>query len=136
MVMRSLLLGAAFALAFTASAAQAQGLLERCHDDIEFYCNDVVPGDGRVLACLYGHSATLDDDCHAATDGLAMMLEGFFDTLFDANMACAPVLQAQCAKAGGGGATWACLQQHADILPDVCKATMARLQPLLVAGAE
>jgi hypothetical protein len=39
---------------------------ESCASDIERYCGDVTPGEGRVLACLQAYRDRLGDDCDEA----------------------------------------------------------------------
>lgn len=37
-----------------------------CKDDYEKYCSNVMPGGGRILACLAKESANLTPACRAA----------------------------------------------------------------------
>jgi hypothetical protein len=57
-------------LLFVASAGAQQSLVETvangCKNEIETYCNDVTPGEGRVLACLYAYSDKLSSTCEYA----------------------------------------------------------------------
>ncbi|MBV5268829.1 MAG: cysteine rich repeat-containing protein [Afipia sp.] len=39
---------------------------DACKGDYEKYCSNVMPGGGRVLACLSKESAKLTDACKAA----------------------------------------------------------------------
>ena len=34
--------------------------------ELETYCKDVTPGDGRILACLYAHGDKLSGQCEYA----------------------------------------------------------------------
>ncbi len=36
---------------------------EECRTEIKTYCNDVTPGEARVLACLYAHEDKLPERC-------------------------------------------------------------------------
>lgn len=110
MFRNSALIGAA-ALAFVAGHASAQGFVEICADDIEALCANVEPGDGRVMSCLYAHSSVITDECHAATDELAGIMERFFDLVSDVSEACSSELHEHCSDVeAGGGRKFQCLR--------------------------
>lgn len=44
---------------------------DACKGDYEKYCSNVMPGGGRVLACLSKESAKLTDACRAAVSTAA-----------------------------------------------------------------
>ena len=116
-------------LALAATHAPAQGMLERCEADIETYCADVEPGDGRVVSCLYAHSATISDECHAATDETARLLERFFDRVADVSEACSAELQEHCADVTvGGGRKFQCLR---DLGPELSAGCSGMLESMV-----
>jgi hypothetical protein len=50
----------------TLSAADigpVEGAVEDCRKDIETYCKNIRPGEGRLLACLYAHKDQLTLGC-------------------------------------------------------------------------
>lgn len=63
-------------LALTASVALAQGqgphaqeakaILGACKQDIERYCSQVPPGEGRIKACMKQHLPQLSEPCKEA----------------------------------------------------------------------
>ncbi|MEL7000777.1 MAG: cysteine rich repeat-containing protein [Pseudomonadota bacterium] len=111
-----------------APIANAQGLLEQCSDDIEFYCTDVEPGDGRVLACLYAHSATISDPCHEATDDMARLLERFFDRIGEVSDVCTADFQTHCATVTvGEGSGFQCLRAAGDNVSAECRSALESL---------
>lgn len=59
--------------------AVAQGLVETvvdgCKTEIETYCKNVTPGEGRGLACLYAYSDKLSARCEYALYDAAAQLE-------------------------------------------------------------
>ena len=60
----SMLLLPALASAQEITAAQRAA----CKTDYEKYCSNVMPGGGRILACLAKESANLSPACKAALD--------------------------------------------------------------------
>ena len=56
-----------------------QGLVETvangCKMEIEKYCSQVTPGQGRILACLYAHEDKLSAKCEYALYDAAAQLE-------------------------------------------------------------
>lgn len=55
--------------------------VKACHEDIERFCKGVVPGEGRLGACLKGHKAELSKPCARWTrhGGEAHVDEAFKD---------------------------------------------------------
>ena len=46
-----------------------------CKTELEKYCNQVTPGQGRVLACLYAYGDKLSSKCEYALYDAAVQLE-------------------------------------------------------------
>ncbi len=46
--------------------AQGMALAKICRADFNHLCNGVIPGGGRVLACLQSHAAALSQPCRDA----------------------------------------------------------------------
>jgi hypothetical protein len=46
-----------------------------CIKELAAYCQDVTPGDGRILACLYAHVDKLSGQCEYALFDAAVQLE-------------------------------------------------------------
>ena len=125
-ILISFLVGGTIALGSGAASA-SQNVLELCADDIELYCADVVPGDGRVIACLYAHTATLTESCHAATGGTGRLLEGFFDRMAEAAAACREDIKTHCANVQAGAA-FDCLQYKSAELSAACATELEGFQ--------
>lgn len=98
-------------IALIYTQASAQNFHEACAYDIEYYCADVEPGDGRIAACLYAHTDTITEACFKATDNTARILENFFDFLQETKSACAADIQEHCASEEvGDGQILQCLK--------------------------
>ncbi|MDA8239338.1 MAG: cysteine rich repeat-containing protein [Nitrospiraceae bacterium] len=69
--MVGLLSGAAFA----AEKGIVETVAEGCKKEIDTYCKDVKPGEGRVLACLYARQDKLSGRCEYALYDAASQLE-------------------------------------------------------------
>lgn len=65
--------------------------VKACHDDIERWCKDVKPGDGRLGACLHAREKKLSKKCRRWADhgGASHAAEAYRDI----DKAMAPKLQ-------------------------------------------
>ena len=64
-----------------ADIGPVEAAVEDCRKDIETYCNNVRPGEGRLLSCLYAHKDQLALGCaydlSNATPELRQTVEAF-----------------------------------------------------------
>ena len=64
-----------------ADVSLAEAAVEDCRNDIDTYCNNIRPGEGRLLACLYGHKDQLALACtydlYNATPELRQAIESY-----------------------------------------------------------
>ena len=72
-------MAAAFAI-FTGPNALAQDdvveyLINACESDIENYCSQVTPGEGRMLHCMAAHEDKISGQCEYALYQAASLLE-------------------------------------------------------------
>lgn len=71
-VLAALLLGSACA---TAQQDLVKTVADGCKVEIQKYCSQVTPGEGRGLACLYAHGDKLSSKCEYALYDAAAQLE-------------------------------------------------------------
>jgi hypothetical protein len=118
--MRALLLCLGMLVLSTLSAsAQAHGPMAACRDDVQKFCADVQPGEGRIIKCLKLHENELSSGCRAAGE-YARAHENAFKA------ACQHDIETVCKGVEpGGGRIIACLKAHQDQLSEGC-----RSQPL------
>ena len=114
-------------LIFTITSANAQqDLLETvadgCKMEIEKYCGQVTPGQGRVLACLFAHGDKLSAKCEYALYDAAVQLERAVAALTYVANECDADLEKYCASiAPGEGRLIECLEKHDKQVSGRCK---------------
>ena len=114
-----------FLLAVSPVMAQ-QRLIETvangCKAELEKYCSDVTPGEGRVLACLYAHNDKLSGRCEYALYDAAVQLERAVAALTYVANECAPDFRKHCARVEAGeGRLLECLQKNDAEVSNRCK---------------
>jgi len=103
-------------LGFTGVNA-GQGLVETvangCKIEIEKYCSQVTPGQGRILACLYAHEDKLSAKCEYALYDAAVQLERAVAALSYVANECNADLEKYCESIEPGkGRLLDCLDKH------------------------
>jgi Cysteine rich repeat len=119
----SMLLGA---LLFAGSAGAADTVADKlkkaCNKELTTFCKGVVPGEGRVLACLYAFEDKVSDQCAYAVYDAALALEKAIADLKYAANQCSADLQKYCANVKPGqGRGLACLQKNDKGVSQQCK---------------
>jgi hypothetical protein len=112
-------------LGFTGVNA-GQGLVETvangCKIEIEKYCSQVTPGQGRILACLYAHEDKLSAKCEYALYDAAAQLERAVAALSYVANECNEDLEKYCESiAPGKGRLLECLDKHDKQVSKRCK---------------
>jgi len=115
---------AGFALLCSSALAQGpvQGVLEACESEIATYCDQVTPGDGRLMSCMYAHEDKISDTCAASIVDMADALDFLFANVSDALALCSADIEANCATVEfGGGRILSCLKENADKVSSDCQ---------------
>ncbi len=104
-------------LIFSGIAAAEKGIVETfaegCKTELETYCKDVKPGDGRLLACLYAHGDKISARCEYAVYDAASQLERALTALTYIANECRDDLKANCADIKPGeGRLLSCLEKN------------------------
>ncbi len=107
-------------------AAAEQSLVETvangCKMELEKYCGQVTPGQGRVLACLYAHEDKLAAKCEYALYDAAVQLERAVAALSYVANECDADLEKYCESiAPGEGRLLECLEKHDKKVSESCK---------------
>jgi len=103
-----------------------QGLVETvangCKMEIEKYCSQVTPGQGRILACLYAHEDKLSAKCEYALYDAAAQLERAVAALSYVANECNEDLYKYCESIEPGkGRLLECLDKHDKQVSKRCK---------------
>ncbi len=99
-----------------------QSITEGCKTELEKYCGNVTPGEGRVLACLYAYGDKLSPKCEYALYDAAAQLERAIAALSYVANECDEDLDKYCAAvAPGGGRLLDCLEKKGKQLAKRCK---------------
>lgn len=92
--------------------------MENCKQDVEKFCSDVEPGQGRLVRCLRQHKDQLSDACKTRGKEVAAKLQ-------DLAHVCEADIDKHCVGVEpGGGRILKCLKgNETDLSPD-CSAAM------------
>jgi len=125
MKMKSLLMIALFALTGLSCPVMAQGIVETvekgCAAEIESFCSQVSPGEGRMLACFYAHEDKLSGQCQYALYSASAQLDQAVSALNYVATQCEDDLIKHCANVQiGEGRVLECLRANADSVSPAC----------------
>ena len=126
--MRKVLVGSMVvgALLLTGGRAMAadtmvDSLKKACHKELTTFCKGVVPGEGRILACLYAFEDKVSDKCVYALYDASLQLEQAVAALKFAAGQCKDDLQKFCADVKlGQGRGLACLKKNEKAVSQAC----------------
>ena len=103
---------------------QAQPLREACAADYMRFCRGILPGGGRILACLNARVEDLSQPCFQA-----LALSGLASA--GAMRVCRPDYERFCAHVvPGGGRGLACMWDHMHAISPTCRELLEKLDPL------
>jgi hypothetical protein len=111
------------------SASALESIIEsvatNCETELNSYCSQVTPGEGRVLACLYAHGDKLSGQCEYALYDAAAQLERFVGALTYVASECDEDLDTHCASVEAGeGRLAECLLENKASLQKRCAAAI------------
>ncbi len=132
MIMKSKMSVVLIAVAFVAgSSASAEEtlvdyLLAACETDIESYCSQVTPGNGRLLHCMAAHEDKISGQCGYALFQAASVLEQLAAAMVYVAEQCRTEIETICSDVVlGEGKLPACLAEHEADVSDGCKKAIA-----------
>jgi hypothetical protein len=113
-------------LVFASQVLAAESLVESvtkgCKTELETYCKNVTPGEGRVVACLYAFSDKLTPKCEYALYDAAAQLERALTALTYVANECRDDLTKFCSNIKvGEGRLLACIEKNEKQVSKRCK---------------
>lgn len=97
-----------------------------CQSELEDYCADVTPGEGRLLACLYAHGDKLSGQCEYGLYDAAVQLERAVAALTYVVNECADDLEAHCQDVQAGeGRLLQCLDSKGEEVSQRCRTAIS-----------
>jgi len=107
-----------------------------CKKSIDAFCDEVTPGEGRILHCLVAHEDKISYDCEYALYTAAAVIQGLtvaiVEELNDAveylAVECGGDIKKHCADVPAGeGRILMCLDQNSDDLSQECTAAVTNI---------
>lgn len=123
-----LLAFAGLALAGQVSAQDSllEYVVDSCRGDLEQYCSQVTPGQGRLLHCVAAHEDKLSGQCNYALYQAASLLEQLSVAIAYVATSCETEIKTMCADVEAGeGRILACLADNGEQLGESCKQAIA-----------
>ena len=118
----SMLLGALLAASGAGAQSVADNLKKACNKELTTFCKGVVPGQGRVLACLYAFESKVSDQCALAVYDASLELEKAIADMKYAASQCMADLKQYCGNVKAGqGRGLACLKKNDKNVSQQCK---------------
>ncbi len=99
-----------------------ESVVTGCKAELEKYCGQVTPGEGRILACLYAHNDKLSGRCEYALYDAAVQLERAAAALAYVANECGPDVRKHCTGVQAGeGRLLDCLKKKDAEVSNCCK---------------
>ena len=122
-----IVLGLMFLVAIPALAGQdlVKTVADGCKTELETYCKNVTPGEGRILACLFAYQDKLSGKCEYALYDASVQLERAVAALSYVVNECADDLDKHCSGvAAGEGRLLDCIEKNEKKVSSRCKDAM------------
>lgn len=116
---------------FASSGAFAQDtlidhLVDACASDIQNYCSQVTPGNGRMLHCMAAHEDKISGQCQYAFYQAATLLQQLTVAVNYLAQECKTEIQTLCSNVEmGDGRILSCLAEQEEKVGDACKRAVA-----------
>jgi len=99
-----------------------ENVMDACEADLQQYCSQVTPGDGRLVYCVAAHSDKISGECQFALFEAATVLARYSDAILEIAESCETEIDSLCGDvAVGEGRILACLDEHEAELGEACR---------------
>ncbi len=107
-------------------------VLKDCEKDLNTYCSQVTPGDGRLALCMMAHEDKISDTCFTSIFEFVDGVELGLSNLWRAAEICESDIEKNCADVEPGeGRIAQCLVEKKELVSMPCKAELAGLETRL-----
>ncbi len=107
-------------------------VLKNCEKELNTYCSQVTPGEGRLALCMMAHEDKISDTCFASIFEFVDGVELGLSNLWRAADVCENDIEKNCADVEPGeGRIAQCLIEKKDAVSTPCKAELAGLETRL-----
>jgi len=97
-------------------------LVNECKTDLQKYCSQVTPGQGRLLHCVAAYEDQLSGQCEYALYQAASLLEQLSVAIAYVAQSCETEIKTLCSDVKAGeGRILACLEENDDQVGDACR---------------
>ena len=101
-------------------------VLNACESDIQSYCSQVTPGEGRLMYCMAAHEDKISGQCEYAFYQAASLLEQLSAAISYFAQECETEIESLCSDVEvGEGRLLACLDENEEEVGESCKAAIA-----------
>ena len=102
-----------------------ENALEACAPEIETYCSQVTPGDGRLLACFVAHEDKISGQCGWALYEAMEAFDAFANAVAYVATSCWDDIVEHCAEVEmGEGRVASCLLENKEAVTPECQQAM------------
>ena len=105
-----------------ATKSITEDLTKSCEAELKTYCSDVIPGEGRIVQCLYGQHQNLSEKCNQGLADATKRVEQFDQGVGYATIECQDDVQKHCGTViPGEGRVLKCLmEEKRDVVSKRC----------------
>jgi hypothetical protein len=125
---------ALLAITLLSPTAQAQTAVVEtdCAAEIAAHCSNVLPGAGRIVACLIAHENKISPRCRMSAYLASGDLDERLKVLRAAAKVCSADILQYCSKVpAGGGRIYDCLKSNKATLTDDCRSLVPQFQKMM-----
>ena len=109
-----------------AQESLVEHLVNACEGDLQKYCSQVTPGNGRLLHCMAAHEDKISGQCEYAFYQAATLLEQLSVAIRYFAQECKTEIETLCSDVVvGDGKMLACLDEHEEDVGEGCKKAIA-----------